>query len=155
MLRFFWVSFGLFFLQVFIFNGLEFSSAVYIMIYPLWVFILPFDLKPSFLFLYCFLFGFLIDFFCNGFGLHSSACISAGAARVFIFYFLSPREGYEPLSSPSIKKLGLNWVLITFSFILFVHHFWFFTIEFFNIGAFATIIKNTFFSFLCSFFIKN
>ena len=142
-----------FVLQVFFFNGLEFSSSVYIMIYPLVLFLLPFNTKPSFLFIWAFLFGFLVDFFSNSFGLHASSLVAAAAIRVGVFYLLTPRDGYDSILFPSIKKLGLKWVLTSFSFILFFHHFWFFCVEYFSFSSASIILKNTllsfFFSFIC------
>ncbi|MDG1842020.1 MAG: hypothetical protein P8I93_06715 [Crocinitomicaceae bacterium] len=144
-------GFFVFVLQIFFLNGLDFSSSVYIMIYPLILFLLPFNTKPVFLFVWAFLFGFLIDFFSNSFGLHASSLVAAAAIRVGVFYLLTPRDGYDSILFPSIKKLGLKWILTSFSFILFFHHFWFFCVEYFSFNATSIILKNTFLSFFFSF----
>ena len=86
-------GFFVFVLQVFFLNGLDFSSSVYIMIYPLILFLLPFNTKPVFLFVWAFLFGFLIDFFSDSFGPHASSLVAAAGIRVGGSYLLSPRDG--------------------------------------------------------------
>ena len=151
MIRVLFILLSFLFFQVFLFNSIEPGYGVYIMVYPLAIALLPFKIKPILLFLICFLFGFSIDFFSNTFGLHSSALIVAGLARVFIFNLLSPRDGYEAISHPSIGRLGAQWAFVSFSFILFIHHFWFFLIEFFKFSEFFSVLQSTFLSFIFSF----
>ena len=151
MMRVFFFLLSFLFFQVFFFNNIELGNGVYIMVYPLAIILLPFRFKPILLFFICFLFGFSIDFFSNTFGLHSSALLVGGVARVFIFNLLSPRDGYEAISHPSIGKLGNQWAFASFSFILLIHHFWFFLIEFFALSEFLFVLKSTFLSFFFSF----
>ena len=111
MMRVFFVLLSFLFFQVFFFNNIELGNGVYIMVYPLAIILLPFRFKPILLFFICFLFGFSIDFFSNTFGLHSSALLVGGVARVFIFNLLSPRDD-GAISHPSIGKLGNQWLLL-------------------------------------------
>ena len=150
-MRVFFVLLSFLFFQIFFFNNVELGHGIYIMVYPLAIILLPFKLKPALLFCICFLFGFSIDFFSSTFGLHSSSLLMGGFARVFIFNLLSPRDGYEAISHPSIGKLGSQWAFVSFSFIFLIHHFWFFLIEFFALSELLFIVKSTFLSFVFSF----
>ena len=151
MIRILFILLIFLFFQVFLFNSIEPGYGVYIMVYPLAITLLPFKIKPILMFLICFLFGFSIDFFSNTCVLHSSALIMAGLARIFIFHFLSPRDGYEAITHPSIGRLGAQWAFASFSFILVIHHFWFFLIEFFKFSDFFSVLQSTLLSFIFSF----
>ena len=107
----------------FLFNNIEPGNGVYIMVYPLAIILLPFRFKPILLFFICFLFGFSIDFFLQYFWFALLCPLSGGCCKIFIFNLLSPRDGYEAISHPSIGKLGNQWAFASFSFILLIHHF--------------------------------
>ena len=74
-------------LQVLIFNQLEFGFGIHMMIYPLFIMLLPFDLGILSLLLYAFLLGLSIDIFSNTYGLHASSLLMMAYFRPIIFNF--------------------------------------------------------------------
>ena len=93
-------------LQVLIFNQLEFGFGIHMMVYPLFIMLLPFDLGILSLLLYAFLLGLSIDIFSNTYGLHASSLLMMAYFRPFIFNFFAPRDGYDPLKQASINDMG-------------------------------------------------
>ena len=119
----------LIFLQVFILSQIEIGWGIHIMIYPIFVLLLPFDLKPIFVLLISFLFGMAIDSMLNTGGLHTSSLLTMSLFRFGIFKLFSPRDGYEGFHSGTIYEMGSGWFLKTFILLLVVHHVWFFVFE--------------------------
>jgi hypothetical protein len=138
-------------LQVLIFNQLEFGFGIHMMVYPLFIMLLPFDIGILSLLLYAFLLGLSIDIFSNTFGLHASSLLMMAFFRPIIFNFFAPRDGYDPLKQASIDDMGLRWFILTYGNLLLIHHFWFFLIEIFRMNEFLLILQNTFFSVIISF----
>ena len=124
--------FGLLLLQVFILNAIEPGMGIYLMVYPLFIAILPFSFGVITVLSLSFLIGFCVDLFSNTFGLHASAAVAMGMARPLLYKYFAPRDGYDVLRQPNVLDMGLRWHLLTFSSLLFVHHFWFFILESFR-----------------------
>ena len=131
------------FLQSFIFNQLEISASIHIMIAPLYVFLLPFDRSILSLLLIALVLGVAIDATSNTFGLHTSSLLLFAYLRPIIFRGFSPRDGYDTLKSPSIFDMGNRWFISTFSILLFSHHLWFFILEAFSFSETLLILKKT------------
>ncbi|MFM7300085.1 MAG: rod shape-determining protein MreD, partial [Crocinitomicaceae bacterium] len=87
-------------MQVLVFNQLEFGLGIHLMIYPLFVMLLPFDIGIFPLLLLGFGLGISIDTFSDTFGLHSSSLLMMAYFRPIIFKFFAQREGYDPLKEP-------------------------------------------------------
>jgi hypothetical protein len=129
--------------QVLLFGHLEFGFGLHIMIYPLFIIILPFDIKPILVMTLAFSLGILIDVFSNTFGLHASASVLIAYLRPELFRLFAPRDGYDILMKPSINDLGFRWFLSVCSIIIVIHHFWFFFLEYFKWSAWYKIVGNT------------
>jgi len=140
-------------LQVFVFNQLNISSYVHIMIAPLYIMILPFDFSIFRLLIISFFLGAIIDVLSNTFGLHASALVLMAYLRPTVFNWLAPRDGYDPLKTPSIIEMPKKWFLLVFGILLSVHHLWFFAIESFSLSEILLILQKTFFSCLLSFLV--
>ncbi len=140
-------------LQVFVFNQLNISAYVHIMITPLYVMILPFDLNVFRLMLISFVLGLFVDMFSNTFGLHASALVLMAYLRPFVFNWFEPRDGYDNLKTPSIIDMPYQWFLMAFGILLVFHHLWFFTVESFSLSEILLILQKTFFSSLISFLV--
>jgi len=137
-------------LQIFIFNGLEFGYGIHMMLYPLFIMLLPFETGSISLLLLAFLMGFLIDIFSNSYGLHASSLVMMAFFRPIVFKLFSPRDGYDPIKEPSIFDMGGRWFFLVFGNLLLIHHFWFFIIEVFRIDEFPLILQCTLFSLVIS-----
>lgn len=126
--------------QVLILNNVEPGLGLYIMIYPLFIFMLPFQMGTVPLMLLSFAFGLVIDSFSNTFGLHASSAVVMAFFRPIIFKWLSPRDGYENVESVSVYSMGGRWFLYAYGTLILIHHTWFFAIESFKLNEFVWIL---------------
>ena len=137
-------------LQIFIFNGWEIGYGIHMMLYPLFIMLLPFEMGSISLLFLAFLMGFSIDIFSNTYGLHASSLLMMAFFRPIIFKLFSPRDGYDPLKEPSIFDMGGRWFFLVYGNLLLIHHFWFFLIEVFRKDEFLLILQCTIFSLVIS-----
>ena len=107
------------FLQVFIFNQLEINPYIHIMVSPLYIMLLPFEMSVIRLLLVSFLLGIFIDAFSNTFGLHASSLVFLAYIRPVVFRWFAPRDGYDNIKTPSIFDMGNRWFLIVFGCLLY------------------------------------
>ena len=141
------------FLQAFIFNQLEISPYVHVMISPLYIMLLPFDTPVIRLLLVSFFLGLCIDSLSNTFGLHASSLVVFAYLRPVVFRWFSPREGYDSIKTPSIFDMGNSWFLMVFGILLLFHHLWFFVMESFSFKELLLILLKTLPSTLLSFIV--
>lgn len=137
---------GVFLLQVFVLNAIEPGFGIYIMIYPLFIAIMPFNYNIFSVLTISFILGFTIDIFSNTFGLHASAALTTAILRPTLYKYFSPRDGYDNLKQPTILDMGFRWHFMTFGSLLLIHYLWFFGLESFRIDEVFTIVKKTFLS---------
>lgn len=137
---------GVFLLQVFVLNAIEPGFGIHIMVYPLFIAILPFNYNVFSVLTISFFLGFIIDIFSNTFGLHASAALTMALLRPTLYKYFSPRDGYDNLKQPTILDMGFRWNLMTFGTLLLVHHLWFFTLESFRFDEIFVVLKKTIFS---------
>lgn len=123
-------------LQVLLFNNIQFSGYVNPYIYLMFIMLLPVEIPSWLLLLLSFITGGIIDFFSGTPGMHSSATVLAGFIRPYILRLISPRDGYEPNSDPSMIIYGFRWFLIYSAFIVLVHHTALFYLEVFRFTDF-------------------
>ena len=131
-------------------NNIEISSYINPMIYPVMIMMLPFELNIIVTMFVSILLGLSVDAFSNTFGLNASAALVIGYLRPSLMKLIKPRDGYDSTLLPSIHDMGKLWFLAYASIILFVHHFWFFTIEIFRIDQIHHIFIKTLVSLLFS-----
>jgi hypothetical protein len=144
---------GLLLLQVFILNAIEPGLGIYIMVYPLFIAIIPFSYNIFTVLTLSFILGFCIDLFSNTFGLHASAATTIAMLRPIIYKYFSPRDGYDVIKNPNVLDMGFRWHFLTFGSLLIIHHFWFFFLESFRIDEILTVLKKTSLSALSSFIV--
>ncbi len=135
------IRFGLIFillilLQVLLFNNIQFSGYVNPYIYLMFIMLLPVEIPAWLLLILSFITGGIIDFFSGSPGMHSSATVLAGFVRPYVLRLISPRDGYEPNSDPSMVTYGFRWFLIYTVVIVFVHHTALFYLEVFRFTDF-------------------
>ena len=135
------LRFGLIFillivLQVLLFNNIQFSGYVNPYIYIMFILLLPVKIPSWLLLLLSFGIGLILDFFSCSPGMHSSATVLTGFVRPFILRVISPRDGYEARSEPSMLVYGFRWFLIYTLLIVLVHHTALFYIEVFRFADF-------------------
>jgi hypothetical protein len=98
--------------------------------------LLPFEIPGWLLLLISFLTGLIVDLFSLSPGMHTFATVLAGFLRPYILRIISPRDGYEPGSAPSMKAYGFRWFFIYAALIVLIHHTALFYIEIFRFQDF-------------------
>ncbi len=129
--------------QVLVLNQIEIGFGIQLMIYPLFILLLPVDTSISGLLLLAFLLGISIDAMSNTYGLHASSLLMVAYFRPIIFKLFAPRDGYDPLLETNLITMGYKWFINTFGILLLMHHLWFFMLEMFTLNEFAFILQKT------------
>jgi rod shape-determining protein MreD len=123
-------------LQVLLFNNIQFSGYINPYVYVMFILLLPIDISSWLLLLLSFLTGLIIDFFSGSPGMHTSATVVAGFVRPYILRIVSPRDGYELSSEPSMMIYGFRWFLSYTVLIVLIHHITLFYLEVFRLADF-------------------
>ena len=137
-------------LQVLILNQLEVGWGIQLMVYPLFILLLPVELDVIYLMLIAFGMGMLIDSMSNTFGLHASALLTVAYLRPIIFRAFAPRDGYELNVETNIHEMGNSWFIQVFGILLLIHHFSFFMLEMFKLNEILFVLQKTGLSFVLS-----
>ena len=135
-LRFSLIFVILILLQVLLFNNIQFSGYVNPYVYIMFILLLPVEIPSWLLLLLSFGTGITIDLFSGSPGMHASATVVAGFVRPFILRIVSPRDGYEPGSEPSMVIYGFRWFLAYAVLLVVVHHTILFYLEVFRFDDF-------------------
>ncbi|MBK7682114.1 MAG: rod shape-determining protein MreD [Bacteroidia bacterium] len=129
-------------MQIFILNNIQLGTFINPFLYILFLLSLPVNLPKLLLLPIAFLTGLSIDMFQNTPGMHASACLFMVYLRPYWLKIISPRDGYDIETEPSIKKLGFAWYMAYASLLVFVHHLFLFFIEVFRFSEFFdTLIR--------------
>jgi rod shape-determining protein MreD len=126
----------LIFLQVVLFNNIQFSGYVNPYVYVMILLLLPAVIPSWILLIISFIVGLIIDLFAGSPGMHASATVMAGFTRPYVLRVISPRDGYESGTELSMASYGFRWFLLYTSIIVFIHHFTLFYIEVFRLAEF-------------------
>ncbi len=137
-------------IQVIILNQIYFSGYVTPYIYPLFILMLPFDVKGWVLMPSSFLLGLSVDMFSDSMGMHAAASVFMAFMRPFIIQFISIRHDFEPGTEPRLESNGWGWVFMYTVLLIFLHHLTLFFIEEFRFDDVLRILLralgSTFFS---------
>jgi len=123
-------------LQVLILNNIQLGGFINPYVYILFILILPFNTPKWLLLILGFLLGFSIDLFTNTLGMHSSATVFIAFLRPFVLKIISPRDGYESETSPTVSFYGISWFIQYSTILVFAHHLILFYIEVFRFSDF-------------------
>lgn len=126
--------------QVVVLNYLEPGFGIYPMIYPLFIFMLPVELATVYTMLLAFLIGITVDSVSNTYGLHASSSVLMAFMRPQVLKWLSPREGYENIETPSLYSLGSRLFIYSYLLLLIFHNGWYFFIESFKLNEFLWVL---------------
>ena len=145
---------GIILLQVLIFQRVDFGwEYVSLIIYPMFILLLPFQTSKVLLIILGFCLGISIDIFYNSLGVHASATVFLAYLRPYVLKMLEPANGYPASSAPTKYHMGLNWFMIYAGILLFAHLFFYFSVEVFTYVYFLEILLKSFVSFLISYFV--
>jgi rod shape-determining protein MreD len=135
------LRFGLIFillllLQVLLFNNIQFSGYINPYVYIMFLLLLPIDIPSWLLLILSFVTGLLIDFFSGSPGMHCSATVLTGFVRPYVLRIVSPSDGYESGSDPSMLAYGFRWFFSYTLLIVLIHHTALFYLEVFRFAEF-------------------
>ena len=143
-------------LQILIFKRLNLGwgqfNYIQIIIYPLFLFLLPINISKVWILVLGFVLGLTIDAFYDSPGLHASASVFTAFIRPFILSQLEPRGGYKINAVPSKKDFGLNWFSRYVSLMLIFHLLFYFATEAFTLSLGMQVLLKTIFGFIASMF---
>lgn len=140
----------LFLFQVLLFNNIQFSGYVNPYIYLMFILLLPFEISSWLLLILSFLTGLVMDFSSGTPGMHTSATVLAGFIRPYVLRVISPRDGYELGSEPSMLVYGFKWFFTYVLIVVIVHHFALFYLEVFRLTDFLRTMLRVLLSSLFS-----
>jgi hypothetical protein len=129
--------------QTLLLNQIEFGIGIHVMIYPLFILLLPIDINQLLLMLIAFVFGISVDAISNTYGLHASSAVFIAYLRPVLLKLFEPRDGYDTNVELNFFNMGVKWTLYVLSVLLLVHHLWFFTLEIFKFNELEYILLKT------------
>ena len=145
---------ALVFIQVLILKDINLGGQsfnyIHIIIYPLFLILLPFRTPHSILVFLGFLIGIFIDAFYGAYGVHASASVFAGFIRPYVLQLYAPKGGYNLNYSPTKRRYGINWFLAYSSSMLFLHLFFYFSVDAFTFYYIDKILLRTVSTFIIS-----
>lgn len=149
-LRFAWLLLlqGLVFKNIAV--GWESFPYLHVIVFPLFIFLLPLRTPKALVIFLGFIAGISVDFFYDTLGVHASAAVFTGFVRATVLKFLEPRGGYNMTYSPTIARMGLAWFVWYVSILMFAHIFFYYSVEAFTFVYIADILIKTFVSFFVS-----
>ena len=123
-------------LQVIVLNHIQWSGFINPYAYILFIMLLPMETPKWAVLLMGFATGLIIDMFGNTSGLHAAATTLLAFARPGVLRIIAPRDGYEPETSFTPQKMGLNWFLTYVVILTLIHHLFYFYAEVFRFNEF-------------------
>lgn len=116
-----------------------------VMLYPLFILLLPIQISSSVAVLLGALIGLAVDMFYASPGVHASAGAFSGLIRAGVLSFFKPKGGYtgkEPIPAP--EYFGWPWFLQVAGVFFAAHLFWYFSVNAFSFVFITTITAKTF-----------
>lgn len=145
---------GLLLLQGLVFKnigvGWESFPYLHIIVFPLFIVLLPLRTPTTLVIFLSFLLGISVDFLYDTLGVHASAAVFTGYLRSLILRLLEPRGGYNMSYSPTIARMGLGWFVQYVAILMFAHIFFYYSVEAFTFVYIVDILIKTIVSFLAS-----
>lgn len=130
-----------------VYENLSYANVI---IYPIFIMLLPLRISHSLLILLGFIMGISLDMFYNSPGVHASAAVFTAFIRPWVIKSLEPRGGYGVDDIPTMHKFGLNWFFLYASILLIAHLAFYFSVETFIFAYIFEIFYKTIFSFIIS-----
>ena len=145
---------GLVLLQGLVFKnigvGWESFPYLHIIVFPLFILLLPLRTPKTLVIFLSFVIGISVDFLYDTLGVHASAAVFTGFARSLVLKMFEPRGAYNMSYSPTIARMGLGWFVQYVAILMFAHVFFYFSVEAFTFVYIVDILIKTIVSFLAS-----
>ncbi len=130
--------------------GGEYANFFHIIIYPLFIILLPLRIPHALLVLLGFVAGISVDFFYDSLGIHASAAVFIAFIRPAVLSILAPAKGYNMNFSPTKARFGVAWFLPYAATMMVIYLFFYFSVEVFTFYYLGQIMLRT----ICSFFLS-
>ena len=115
---------------------------LHIIVYSVFIMLLPLRTPPIACIGLGFVIGFSIDLFTNTIGMHAMAGSFVGLARTAALGVLRPPNGYNLNLSPTRVNMGSAWIIRYAAIMIAAHLIYFFSVESFTFVRFGEILKN-------------
>ena len=92
-----------------------------VLLYPLFVIMLPFRTPHWLLLLIAFFTGIIIDAFYSSLGIHTSALVFMAFLRHYLSIGMAPRGGYDASETPTKLRMGIAWWSQYVGILMFIH----------------------------------
>jgi hypothetical protein len=122
-----------------------------ILLYPLFILLLPFRTPNALLVLLGFVLGMAVDIGYGTPGVHTSALLFTAYLRPFVINLLEPREGYNVNQSPNLHDMNLPWFMRYAGILLAIHIFIYFSVDAFSPVFWQQILLKTLQTFIITF----
>ena len=136
-------------LQTISLGGEDFNY-VQVILYPIFILLLPLRIPHTLLVFLGFVIGISVDIFYGSIGIHASASVFTAYIRPYVLSLIAPRGGYNMNYSPNKHYFGINWFFIYACIMLFAHLFFYFSVEAFTFAYIVDIFISTIASFIVS-----
>ncbi len=123
---------------------------VHVILYPLFILLLPLRTPRVAVLLLSFALGLGVDLFYGTLGIHTAATTFMGYARAYILNILEPREGYNVNYSPTAKRMGMAWFVRYAAVMMGLHLLAYYSVDAFSPVFILDILLKSAFSFLLS-----
>lgn len=130
--------------------GGETFNYISLFIYPLFLMLLPKKMVNPLLITIGFLLGLFVDLCYNSPGVHASACVFSTFCRPFVLSIIEPASEYKEEAGLTKKSYGLLWFMGYTALFLFLHLFFYFSVEAFTFVHIKQILLRTGSSFVFS-----
>lgn len=130
-------------IQVVILNHIYFGGHITPHIYPLFILLLPFDVKGWVLLVAAFFSGLAVDMFSDSMGMHAAASVFMAFMRPTVIRLISIKMDFDQGEEPRIENKGLGWILLYTLILVFLHHLTLFIIEVFRFDELSQVLFRT------------
>lgn len=130
-------------IQIVILNHIHFGGYITPHIYPMFILLLPFDVKGWVLLVAAFFTGLGVDMFSDSMGMHAAASVFMAVMRPAVIRLISVKTEFDAGEEPRIENNGLGWVLLYTLILLFLHHLALFIIEVFRWDEILQVLFRT------------
>ena len=141
-------------LQILVFRRINLGgddfNYISILIYPIFILMLPANIPSSLMVFGGFLLGLVLDVFYDSIGIHAAACVFSCFARGVILEVLEPTGGYKDNSSPSKRQMGFWWFVRYSAIFMLIHTLVYFSVEAYTFVYWQQILLRTLPSFFFS-----
>lgn len=137
------------FLQVSIFNNVDFMGYINPYLYVIFVIVFPFKKDKSTLLILSFLLGIFVDFLTNDGGIHAFSLVFISYIRLFVFQIITGKTDSD-IEELNIRNISFLSLMIWIAVLTFIHHFILFSLEQFSFKQFNQLFIKTFLTSLLS-----